>query len=53
MKIQSSIHPRQPRLADLGISVPRDKDGAFRAEKRLDGRFVLRQKKSKDDDEEG
>ena len=39
-KLQTSIHPRRPRLKDLGISVPKDSDGAYRAENRLDGKVL-------------
>ena len=35
-----SIHPRRPRLKDLGISVPKDSDGAYRAENRKDGKVL-------------
>lgn len=38
-KTSQSIHPRRPRLADLGIRIPKDSDGAFRAEGRLDGKI--------------
>ena len=42
-----SIHPRRPRLTDLGVELSRDSDGAFRAERRLDGKiFNLRGAKS-------
>lgn len=35
-----SIHPRRPRLTDLGVKVLKDLDGAFRAENRLDGKYI-------------
>jgi len=38
-----SIHPRRPRLADLGVKLPKDSDGAYRATGRIDGKvFNLR-----------
>lgn len=39
-KKSESIHPRRPRLKDLGISVPKDSDGAYRAENRKDGKVL-------------
>lgn len=39
----TSIHPRRPRLADLGVKLPKDSDGAYRASGRKDGKvFNLR-----------
>jgi len=35
-----SIHPRRPRLTEVGVKVPKDLDGAFRAEKRLDESWI-------------
>jgi hypothetical protein len=35
-----SIHPRRPRLTDIGVSVPKDKDGTYRAANRLDGLVI-------------
>jgi hypothetical protein len=40
VSLNTSIHPRRPRLTDLGVEIPRDSDGAFRAEKRLDGKLL-------------
>ena len=38
-----SIHPRRPRLVDLGVKLPKDSDGAYRASGRIDGKvFNLR-----------
>jgi hypothetical protein len=42
-RVNISIHPRRPRLVDLGIKLPKDSDGAFRATGRKDGKiFNLR-----------
>ncbi len=35
-----SIHPRRPRLTDLKVEVPKDEDGAYRAEGRIDGKLL-------------
>ena len=39
-KTNISIHPRRPSLATLGIKVPKDSDGAYRAVNRIDGKIL-------------